>query len=81
MNNINLPLHYVRATAITIVLLFHTTWFTFTGGYVGVDMFFILSGFLIAEKISHMTKFSDLKTFYRNRAAKNISTTHNHSSL
>lgn len=70
MNNINLPLHYVRATAITIVLLFHTTWFTFTGGYVGVDMFFILSGFLIAEKISHMTQFSDIKTFYRNRAIK-----------
>jgi len=37
----------LRGVAVTIVMLFHFYPLAFTGGFVGVDVFFVISGFLI----------------------------------
>ncbi|WP_185932123.1 acyltransferase family protein [Klebsiella spallanzanii] len=39
----------LRAVAILPVLLFHAGYTTFRGGYVGVDIFFVISGYLITK--------------------------------
>ncbi|MCG3667920.1 acyltransferase [Aliarcobacter butzleri] len=59
----------LRGVAISLVLLFHIWPKYFSFGYVGVDIFFVLSGYLITQII--YTKLEsdtfDLKEFYRNR--------------
>jgi hypothetical protein len=42
-----LELDGLRAIAIIAVLFFHAEFSVFRGGFVGVDVFFVLSGFLI----------------------------------
>ena len=39
----------LRAVAIAPVVLFHADFDTFAGGFVGVDVFFVISGFLITS--------------------------------
>ena len=59
----------LRGVAVLLVVIFHIWHEIFSFGYVGVDIFFVLSGFLITQiiyqKISR-NAFS-LKEFYRNR--------------
>ena len=63
------PLDGLRAVAILAVLAFHTLPGTLPGGFTGVDVFFVLSGYLIASVILHDIrdgKFS-LREFYLRR--------------
>jgi peptidoglycan/LPS O-acetylase OafA/YrhL len=45
------PLDGIRAIAILAVLIFHISANTLRGGFTGVDVFFVLSGFLITSNI------------------------------
>lgn len=62
----------LRALAIIPVVLFHAGYDLFSGGFVGVDVFFVISGYLItAILIKDMKKgeFS-LSSFYERRARR-----------
>lgn len=43
----------LRAISVVLVLLFHASVPHFDGGYVGVDAFFVISGYVITRNISH----------------------------
>lgn len=63
----------VRALAIVGVLAFHATWPVGGGGYLGVDVFFALSGFLITSLLveERATRRSiDLVAFWMRRALR-----------
>lgn len=63
----------IRAIAVTMVVVFHAGLGSFSGGYVGVDIFFALSGFLITTLLlaEHRKKgHIDLKRFYARRARR-----------
>ena len=62
----------LRALAVLPVILFHAGFDWFSGGFVGVDVFFVISGYLIATIIiSEMAegKFS-IVNFYERRARR-----------
>jgi len=62
----------LRGVAIALVVLFHIWPDLFSFGYVGVDIFFVLSGFLITQIILiklNSDTFS-FKEFYRNRVRR-----------
>lgn len=60
----------LRALAVTAVLLFHLGLSWAPGGYVGVDIFFVISGFLITgliKKEIDATGRLDFRAFYMRR--------------
>lgn len=62
----------LRAVAVLPVVLFHAGVRRFAGGFVGVDVFFVISGFLIARLLLHdigAGQFS-LVRFYERRARR-----------
>ena len=62
----------LRAIAVVAVILFHAGFALFGGGFVGVDVFFVISGFLITSIIVEELKtgrFSVLR-FYERRARR-----------
>ena len=62
----------LRAVAVVPVILFHAGFETFSGGFVGVDVFFVISGYLITTIILaelEQGKFSLVK-FYERRARR-----------
>lgn len=64
----------LRAIAIVPVVLFHTGLAGFSGGFVGVDVFFVISGFLISRQILgdiSKNKFSMIE-FWTRRARRII---------
>ncbi len=62
----------LRAVAILPVIFFHFNIGHVTGGYVGVDVFFVLSGFLITGLISEQMKAGrfSIAHFYERRARR-----------
>jgi peptidoglycan/LPS O-acetylase OafA/YrhL len=62
----------LRALAVIPVILFHAGVKYFNGGYIGVDIFFVISGYLISSIIKRdleLDRFSIL-TFYERRARR-----------
>ncbi len=62
----------LRALAVLPVILFHAGFESFSGGFVGVDVFFVISGYLITSIIIfelELEKFS-LAKFYERRARR-----------
>src|SRR5262245_61081837 len=62
----------LRAIAIILVLLFHARVSWFSGGYIGVDVFFVISGYLITSLIIeeyHQGRFTIIG-FYARRARR-----------
>ena len=51
--NVRSDIQGLRALAVIIVIIFHVYPLSLTGGYIGVDVFFVISGFLIT---SHLIK-------------------------
>lgn len=62
----------IRAIAILSVLLFHASPINFQAGFIGVDIFFVISGFLITSIIlSKTSSYSfSLKEFYVRRVRR-----------
>ncbi|WP_266171645.1 acyltransferase family protein [Dyella subtropica] len=63
----------LRAIAVTAVLLFHADFYWARGGYLGVDLFFVISGFLITGLLAseiQTSKRLDLGQFYWRRAKR-----------
>jgi peptidoglycan/LPS O-acetylase OafA/YrhL len=64
----------IRAIAVLLVILYHANFSFITGGYIGVDVFFVLSGFLITltiDKEMNTNSFS-FKQFYLRRIRRII---------
>ena len=64
----------LRALAVLPVVLFHAGFEPLSGGYVGVDVFFVISGYLITSLLIQdieNEKFS-LINFYERRARRII---------
>src|SRR5262245_4744949 len=62
----------LRAVAVVPVILFHAGFSAFSGGFVGVDVFFVISGYLITSIIMadlEAGKFSFMR-FYERRARR-----------
>jgi len=63
----------LRAIAVVLILLYHAGVAGLPGGYVGVDVFFVLSGFLITGLLTRelrQTGTLDLRAFYARRARR-----------
>ena len=62
----------LRAVAVVPVILFHAGFQLFSGGYIGVDIFFVISGFLITSILldEHQTQNFSLAAFYERRARR-----------
>ena len=62
----------LRALAVIPVIFFHAGLSKFTGGYIGVDVFFVISGYLITKIImveKEAGRFSFIN-FYERRARR-----------
>ena len=63
----------LRALAVLCVIFYHVGFESFSGGYVGVDVFFVISGYLITNLIVNevrKTKSFNFANFYVRRARR-----------
>ena len=62
----------LRAIAVLVVILFHYGFSLFPGGFIGVDIFFVISGYLITSIIVNDLEEEDFsfKKFYLRRARR-----------
>ena len=63
----------IRAVAVILVILFHLGYTWMPGGFIGVDVFFVLSGYLItgllADELAREGRI-DLARFYARRVRR-----------
>ena len=71
-HNVRNDIQGLRALAVLAVIIFHTNHNWLPGGFVGVDIFFVISGFLISSIILHQKNNStfSFKQFYQNRVKR-----------
>jgi len=64
----------LRAIAVLLVILFHANFKSISGGYIGVDVFFVISGFLITSSINKemLNQSFSFKSFYLRRIRRII---------
>lgn len=63
----------LRAIAVLLVVLFHLDFDFVKGGFIGVDVFFVISGFLITRILKHeyeTTNTVSFRNFYTRRARR-----------
>ncbi|PPF89759.1 acyltransferase [Subtercola sp. Z020] len=63
----------LRAIAVLLVVIYHFWPGRLTGGYIGVDVFFVISGFLITQQLSRELERTDrirLPTFWAKRVRR-----------
>lgn len=62
----------LRALAVLTVVFFHVDFTWLAGGFIGVDVFFVLSGYLITKNISEQLKANNFSysQFYQRRVAR-----------
>jgi peptidoglycan/LPS O-acetylase OafA/YrhL len=62
----------LRALAVLPVIFYHAGWSAFAGGYIGVDVFFVISGYLITSIIieDHRSHGFSIIKFYERRARR-----------
>lgn len=63
----------LRAVAVILVMLAHAGWTRFEGGYIGVDVFFVISGFLITQMLAREVRSTGrlrMRRFYARRARR-----------
>lgn len=68
----------LRAISILAVVFFHYSPQRLPGGFLGVDVFFIISGYLISNKLQKRENFNQeaLKEFYKNRILRLLPSLH-----
>ncbi|MEU3187647.1 acyltransferase family protein [Streptomyces sp. NPDC006923] len=70
---VRLDIQGLRALAVSLVVLSHAGVGRFSGGYVGVDVFFVISGFLITSLLTRelsTTGGISIRRFYARRALR-----------
>ena len=67
----------LRAISIIVVLMFHAGFGDWTGGFIGVDVFFVISGYLITSLIASQIQSGSfsLATFYERRIRRLLAAT------
>src|ERR1700761_1122432 len=62
----------LRGIAVVAIILFHFDLFKLTGGYIGIDVLFVMSGFLIAADIDYRLRRENfsLTRFFDRRARR-----------
>jgi peptidoglycan/LPS O-acetylase OafA/YrhL len=59
--NFRLDIQGLRALAVIFVVIFHIEHYWLPGGFIGVDMFFVISGYLISKGVIKQT---DVNSFH-----------------
>jgi len=73
MSRLRTDIQALRAIAVLLVIAYHVSPTCVTGGFIGVDVFFVISGYLITGQLVrevNTTGRIDLPDFYARRAQR-----------